>query len=179
MKIRQVLLLSVATLAMAGCVMQPAAYREDRYEDGSYYSAGDGDGGDYYYAAQPREDFYPPPGFYGLGYSGYCPVRYRYCPTWFGFGGAWVPGPGWRYDPFFEPYYDPWYRPYPRRHEHRRPPTRPMPPPVAQGPWSRPGPGRQQRSSDEPARPRIEPEPQVDGSGERRRGRPPVERSSD
>lgn len=166
----------MATLAMAGCMMQPSAYRGDRYEDGSYYSAGDGDGGDYYYAPRPREDFYPPPGFYGLGYSGYCPVRYRYCPTWFGFGGGWALRSGWVYEPF----YDPWYRPFPRRHEHRRPPTRPAtPPPAAPGPWSRPGPGRQQRAPEEPARRRIEPETQENEGGERRRGRPPVERASD
>lgn len=166
-------------MALAGCVMQPSAYRGDRYEDGSYYSAGDDDRGDYYYAPQPRDDLYPPPGFYGFGYPGYCPVRYRYCPTWFGFGGGWALGGGWVYQPYYDPFYDPWYQPYPRRHDHRRPPARSTPPPVAQGPWSRPPPGRQERSPSEPARPRIDPEPRDAEDGGRRRGRPAVERSTD
>jgi len=143
---RTVIILALG-LGLGGC----ATYYDDgvRYEDGSYYSPGDGGRGDYYYAPEPSynryyydefDRFFFDSSYYGYGsfgggwygspfysYSGYCSARYRYCPP-FGY-----------YDPFFDPFPrfglqisfgDRWYYPYDYGYGHdyrHRPPSRRRP----------------------------------------------------
>lgn len=128
MKFRQVLSFLVLAPALAACATQPANYRADAYQDGSYYSPGDDGVGDYYYAPEPSDDYYPWPAVhygysygYGLGwpsyaFAGYCSLRYRYCPSWFGFGYPF--GYGW-YEPFRGAHHRP-IRRDPGHHRHPR-----------------------------------------------------------
>ena len=111
-----------------GCATQPTTGRSHHYADGSYYAPGDGAGGDYYYAPEPRDFMVLPPGYHfgagwpGLGYTGYCPARYRYCPSYFSFHAGYPYGFGW-HDAFYRDAY--FYRPSPRRryHHYPRPPS--------------------------------------------------------
>lgn len=132
MTIRNALAAVVLALAAAGCASFPDEGYSDRYQDGSYYSAG-GDGyGDYYYAPEPRPTYgYYDSFFYGSsafgGFGGYCSVRYLRCPD-YGYGGFLDPyrrfgylisfgDYGW-YDPFWDPYgYPPPHRPRPPRND--------------------------------------------------------------
>src|SRR5688572_10394571 len=107
------------------------------YRDGSWYSpAADGRGD--YYTGRYR-DAWDHPYDFSIGvvpYGGYCPVRYRYCTSFWRdpfFGprfGHYDPFYNRYYDPFYNPYwYRPWvyYRPVPRHHHRRRPPVHPGP----------------------------------------------------
>ena len=141
---RAVIILVLA-LGLGAC----ATYYDEgvRYEDGSYYSPGEGGRGDYYYAPEPSynryyydefDRFFFDSSYYGHGsfgggfygspsysYGGYCSARYRYCPP-FGY-----------YDPFFDPFPrfglqisfgNRWYYPYDDGYgydyRHRAPPRR-------------------------------------------------------
>ncbi len=112
MKFRQALSFLVVALALGACATQPPNYRAAVNQDGIYYSPGDDGVGDYYYAPEQRADYYPWPAVhygYGLGwpsysFAGYCSLRYRYCPSWFGFG--YSIGYGW-HDPFRGAYHRP------------------------------------------------------------------------
>jgi hypothetical protein len=115
---------SVAALAvgLGGCASMSSNYQSDAvYRDGSYYSPADAGYGDYYYAPEPRYDYYYDHSyFFGspfYTFGGYCSMRYRYCP------------PFW-YDPFLSfdgfGFYSPWYGWYDpiwyyghRRHHHQ------------------------------------------------------------
>lgn len=183
MKIRSVMVFLALAGALGGCAMQSQSLRGHQYVDGSYYAPGDGHAGDYYYAPDPRDSMVLPPGYHfaygwpGLGYTGYCPARYRYCPSYFSFRTRYPYGFGW-HDPFYSEYF--FYRPLPRRrHHHPRPPgngdARPSAP-VAQ--W--PPPPRRQESrvrapERDPARGLAEPDAERPASSETRRSRRGIE----
>jgi len=142
MNYRRALLVTALLLGMVGCAGYSDNTRSDlRYQDGSYYSAADADYGDYYYAPEPRDDYYTDRTFfYGSPFyssAGYCSARYRYCPP-FGYGpsldsygrfGFIISSGGYGgYDPFWGPY---GYQPsYPVHHHHRHAPDAGNPPPA-------------------------------------------------
>ncbi len=94
------------------------------YRDGSWYApAADGRGD--YYTGSPYGEAWDHPYNFSVGmvpFGGYCPVRYRYCTSFWS-------------DPFFGPrygaYYDPFYNPYwyqPRVYYRSAPRHRPRAP---------------------------------------------------
>ena len=86
------------------------------HRDGSWYSPADAGRGDYYTGAR-HDAAWDHPTDFGIGlvpFGGYCPVRYRYCTSF------WA-------DPFYDPFwYYSWiyYRPAPRPHWHPHPDPR-------------------------------------------------------
>src|SRR5688572_28814652 len=119
------------TTLLAACVLLLSACASTGtrdglvYRDGSWYSpAGDGRGD--YYTSSRDTDAWDHPYHFGIGitrYGGYCPVRYRYCSSFWA-DPFFNPYFGAYYDPFYNPYwYQPWiyYRPHPHPHPRRRP----------------------------------------------------------
>jgi len=171
MKLAQAVALSVFLLGLGAC----ATTSTERY-----YVSGDGQGGDYYIAPVPRDDFY------GSYYGGYCPWSAFACGfgyndwRYFSFGFSY--GPWWGYPPYF-------YGP-PPPHERHQPqaqagswPDQPqdMPPPRrghaqdSREP-SRNEPSRSERSRSESSPMRAEPsrpEP-PQRNREKRDGSPPA-----
>lgn len=151
--------LSFATIALAlglgGCATYSDYYGSNVvYEDGSYYSPADQSQGDYYFAPERDydpyyyddyfyNDYWGAPGYF----TGYCSVRYRYCPSYgytpflspfprygfsLSFGSGWG-NYGWGDRWYDHGWYDHWDRynrrsapvyrnpPPPRSHESRPP----------------------------------------------------------
>jgi hypothetical protein len=101
MKYRHALAFLALALGLGGCASTSSNYRADA-RDGSYYSPADAGYGDYYYAPEPRYDYYYDHSyFYGSPFW-HDPFLYPYYR--FGFNTYY----GW-YDPFWGPYaYYPW-----------------------------------------------------------------------
>lgn len=113
-------MVAALALGLGGCATDPGMGGMV-YRDGGYYAPARDGYGDYYVAPEVSDDWYGDP-FYGPGFdpfgfgpnwygggSGYCSVRYRYCPSgWYGgpfaygFGTSLWIGFGGRQ------YYDPW-----------------------------------------------------------------------
>lgn len=109
MNYRHALAFLALALGLGGCASTSSNYRAD-YRDGSYYSPADAGYGDYYYAPEPRYDYYYDHSyFYGSPFWR-DPFLYPYYR--FGFNTYY----GW-YDPFWGPYaYYPWWYDHPRHH---------------------------------------------------------------
>ena len=122
--------LAAGVLLLSACASTSTSMRDGLvHRDGSWYSPAADGRGDYYTDLRYGEAWDHPYNF-SVGvvpYGGYCPVRYRYCTSFWAdpfFG----PRFGY-YDPFYNPYwYRPWvyYRPV-QRHHRRRPHTNPGP----------------------------------------------------
>ena len=108
MNYRQSLLAASLLLGLAGCASYSSSYQSDVvYRDGSYYLPADEGYGDYYYAPEPRDDYYDYYGqdfFYG---GGYCSVRYSYCPP-FWYSQFLAPPFGYIITSGDNGWYDPW-----------------------------------------------------------------------
>lgn len=127
MNIYKAMLVAALGLGVGACATGPSYYDGMVYQDGDYYAPPSDGYGDYYvgqatYAGDPYgyggyygDPFFGPYGYgapYGWGgFSGYCSVRYRYCPSlgfldpWNRFD-LWI-GSGWGwYDPRWN---DGWY----------------------------------------------------------------------
>ena len=108
MNYRHVFAVTALAAGLAGCASMSSNYQSNvRYQDGSYYSPAEAGYGDYYYAPEPRYDYYYDHSyFFGSPFYSFgapCSFRYRYCSP---FG----------YDPFYDPYYGfgwyGWYDPF-------------------------------------------------------------------
>jgi hypothetical protein len=168
MHYRHALLAAAFALGLAGCASYSPGYQSDvRYRDGSYYSPPDAGYGDYYYAPEPRDDYYydyyGQDFFYGsplYGYGGFCSVRYRYCPP---FGYSRFPGDGW-YAPYgfgYGYYPAPYYGGY-RHRSHDRQRTAPRRYRSGDTPYPTAAPARPQA---QPSRAFPTPQPRSDSSG--------------
>jgi hypothetical protein len=104
---RYLLIVLAIALGVGGCASTTSNVQSSaRYENGSYYSPAEAGYGDYYYAPEPRNDYYGDPFFYGssfYAFGGYCPAVYGYCSPF------WV-------DPFWGPFGFP--SPYYGYHHH-------------------------------------------------------------
>jgi hypothetical protein len=109
------------TIGLAACALLLSACTSAgvRYgmveRDGDWYSPAADGRGDYYTSMfDERVRDWPWDMRVGIApFSGYCPVRYRYCTSMFAdpFYGPWWTS--WYYSPFHGPYYDPfWYQPW-------------------------------------------------------------------
>ena len=148
-------LMALAAVLAVGCTSTGS--RDGMvYRDGSWYSpAGDGRG-DYYTGSPRYEEGWDYGTGFGVGivpFGGYCPVRYRYCTSFW-------PDPFY-YGPIYDPFYDPLIVYYRAPRPHRAPPPRhpltgvepgedsPLPPPPRDA-----LPSPQPRPWDERAQPR-------------------------
>jgi hypothetical protein len=108
MNYRHALAVTALAAGLSGCASMSTNYQSNvRYQDGSYYSPAEAGYGDYYYAPEPRYDYYYDHSyFYGSSFYSFgapCSFRYRYCSP-FGYDPFYSFGwYGW-YDPFW-PYY--------------------------------------------------------------------------
>jgi hypothetical protein len=130
MNMKLATVVSALALGLGGCASDPGMGDGMVYRDGGYYAPAREGYGDYYVAPEEPDDWYGDDAFYGAGYdpfvfgpswygggSGYCSVRYRFCPSgWYGgspfaygFGTSLWIGFGTRgyYDPWGG-YYEPW-----------------------------------------------------------------------
>jgi len=120
MNYRHVIAVTALAAGLSGCASMSSNYQSNvRYQDGSYYSPADSGYGDYYYAPEPRYDYYYDHSyFYGSPFYSFgspCSYRYHFCSP---FG----------YDPFFDSFYsfgwygwyDPFWGPYRYYGHHRR-----------------------------------------------------------
>jgi len=91
------------------------------YRDGSWYSPASEGHGDYYTGVRHEHDeFYDWPWAWSVGYvpyGGYCPVRYRYCTSFWADSWYWPGYSPWGYQPWVV------YQPRPRHRHHPDPDT--------------------------------------------------------
>jgi len=112
---KRMLLLAASALLLSACAS--SGMRDGMvYRDGSWYAPASEGRGDYYTGVRHDHDaYYDWPWAWSVGYvpyGGYCPVRYRYCTSF------WADA---YYGPGFYPWgYQPWvyYQPRPRHRPH-------------------------------------------------------------